>query len=176
MRRTPVVAAALALVLTGGTAASAADGTGSVTDSITGTVVAGLLTISGTGANVAISGAPGQTTGTIGATVLSVSDLTGGDAGWSVTATYSAPATGVGVGGGNVLVSAGGVTGDLAGIPLSLATDVPLSTPVKIASTGAAAGTGVTAMTASYKVRLPASAKVGDVLGAQVTYTVATVR
>lgn len=176
MRRTTVIAAALALSVTGAGAASAADGTGSVTDSLAGTVVSGLLTVAGTGASVALSGTPGAWTDAVGATVITVSDLTGTDAGWSVTATYAAPAVGAGIGGENVKVSATSVTGDLTSTAINPATDAALSTPVTVASTGAAAGTGVTAFIAKYKVRLPATASVGDVFGGTVTYTVASVR
>lgn len=177
MRRTTVVATALALSLTGASAASAADGTGSVTDTVSATAVSGLLTIAGTGANVSLSGTPGTWTDAVGATVITVSDLTGGDAGWAVTATYSAPAAGTaGLGGTNVRVSATNVTGDLTSTVISPVTDAALTSPVTVASTGAAAGTGVTAFTAKYKVLLPATAQVGDVFGGQVTYTVATVR
>ena len=177
MRRTSVVAAALALSLTGASAASAADGIGSVTDTVVGTVVPGLLTIAGTGANVALSGKPGTWTDAVGATVVTVSDLTGGDAGWAVTATYAAPATGNSIGGDNVKVSATGVTSDLTGVDLSPAVDAVLTSPVVVAKTpGTTAGTGVTAFTAKYKVKLPATAAIGDVYSGTVTYTVATLR
>jgi hypothetical protein len=179
MRRTTAVAAALALTVAGvagGSAAHAADGVGSVTDTIVGTTVAGLLTIAGTGVQVGVSGAPGQLTSTVGATALTVSDLTGGDAGWAVTATYGAPTAGSAIPAADVLVSASDVTGDIAGTALSLAVDAPLTSPVTLATTGTAAGTGVTVLTAGYKVRLPATAQVGEVYGAKVTYTVATVR
>ena len=177
MRRTTVIAGALALTLTGGTAANAATaGSGSVTDTIVGTVVPGLLTIAGAGVQVNVNGTPGALTDTVGATVLTVSDLTGGDTGWAVTATYSDPVAGEAIGADNVLVSAADVSGAIVGSALSLASDAALTSPVTIASTGAAAGTGVTLMTASYKVRLPATAAVGDVFGARVTYTVASVR
>ena len=176
MRRTPVIAAALALSLAGAGTASAADGTGSVSDTLAATTTAGLLTIAGTGANVALSGAPGSWTDAAGATVVTVSDLTGGTAGWAVTATYTAPTVGTSIGGANVKVSATDVTGDLTSTAISPVTDAALGSPVKVASTGEAAGSGVTAFTAKYKVKLPATAKVGDVFGGTVTYTVATVR
>lgn len=177
MRRTTIIAGAVALTLTGGTAANAATaGDGSVTDTIVGTVVPGLLTIAGTGVQVNVNGTPGALTSTVGATVLTVSDLTGGTAGWAVTATYGAPLAGEAIPAADVLVSASDVSGDLLGTELSLATDAALTSPVTIASTGLAAGTGVTLMTASYKVRLPVTAAVGDVFGARVTYTVASVR
>lgn len=177
MRRSHVVtAAALALTLTGGAAHAVTGGTGGVTDTVVGTVAPGLLTIAGAGASVNLSSTPGQWSTAAGVAAITVSDLTGGDAGWAVTATYSDPATGTGVGGSNVKVSATSVTSDLTGVQLSPVTDAVLTTPVTVMSTGAAAGTGVTAFVAQYKVRLPATATVGDVFGATVSYTVATVR
>jgi hypothetical protein len=179
MRRTTVIAAALTLSLTGASAASAADGTGSVADSLVATTAEGLLTIAGTGVQVNASPTPGTLSSAVGATVVTVSDLTGGTAGWSVTATYADPADTTltkPLGGGNVYVSALNVTGDLADLDLKPAKDQPLSSPVKVASTGEAAGTGVTAFTASYRVMVPATAKTGEVYGGTVTYTVATVR
>lgn len=179
MRRTTVIAAALAFTVTGATAASAAEGTGSVTDTIVGTVVPGLLTIAGTGVSVAATSTPGQFGAAVGATAVTVSDLTGGTAGWAVTATYAAPATGSTtkpLGGANILVSATSVTSDLTGLDLKPATDAPLSAPVTVATTGTAAGTGVTAFVAQYKVRLPATAVATETYGGSVTYTVATVR
>ena len=177
MRRTTIIAGALALTLTGGTAANAATaGSGSVTDTIVGTVVPGLLTIAGAGVQVNVNGTPGALTNTVGATVLTVSDLTGGTTGWAVTATYDEPLAGNAIPAEDVLVSAANVTGAISGTALSLVTDQALTAPVTVASTGEAAGTGVTLMTASYKVRLPATATVGQVFGARVTYTVASVR
>jgi hypothetical protein len=179
MRRTAVLAAAAVLTLTGTGAASAADGTGAVADTLVATTATGLLTIAGTGVQVNASPTPGTLSSAVGATVITVSDLTGGTGGWSVTATYKDPVdttTTKPLGGANVFVSASGVTGDLAGVNLSPATDKPLSAPVTVASTGAAAGTGVTAFTASYKVTVPSTAKTGEVYGGTVTYTVATVR
>lgn len=179
MRRTTVVAATLALTLSGASAASAVDGTGSVTDTIVGTVAPGLLTIAGVGVNVAASSTPGEFGAAVGATVLTVSDLTGGNAGWAVTATYAAPAgttTVKPLGGENIKVSATDVTGALTGSALTPAADQPLSAPVTVATTGDAAGTGVTAFTAQYKVKLPATAKLTEVYGGTVTYTVATIR
>lgn len=179
MRRISVAAAAVALSFTGASAASAAEGTGSVSDTLTGTVTAGLLTIAGTGVNVAATSKPGEFGSAVGATVVTVTDLTGGTAGWSVTATYAAPADTTvtkDLGGANVLVSATGVTSDLGGLDLKPAVDQPLSAPVTVATTGAAAGTGVTAFTAKYKVKLPATAKLTETYGGTVTYTVATFR
>lgn len=179
MRRTAVLAAALALTLAGAGAASAAEGTGTVTDTLVATTATGLLTIAGTGVQVNASPTPGKLSSAVGATAITVSDLTGGTAGWSVTATYADPADTTvtkPLGGANVFVSASNVTGDLTGLNLSPASDKPLSAPVTVASTGAAAGTGITAFTASYKVMVPATARTGDVYGGTVTYTVATVR
>jgi hypothetical protein len=181
MRRTPVTAAALALALglTGLSAGAAAAADGSVTDTIVGTITPGLLTIAGTGVNVAASSKPGEFGSAVGATLLTVTDLTGGTAGWSVTAQYAAPADTTVVkdlGGANMLVSATGLTTDLTGLDLKAATDQPLSAPVTMATTGEAAGTGVTAFTAQYKVKLPATAKATETYGGSVTYTVATVR
>lgn len=179
MRRAALLTAALALIPAGASAASAADGTGAVTDTLVATTAEGLLTIAGTGVQVNASPTPGRLSSSVGATAITVSDLTGGTAGWSVTATYSDPADTTAtrpLGGANVFVSATSVTGDLAGVNLSPANDKPLSSPVTVASTGAAAGAGVTAFTASYKVMVPPTAKSGEVYGGTVTYTVATVR
>lgn len=179
MRRTTVLVTALALSVAGAGAASAATGTGTVTDTIVGTVAPGLLTIAGTGVQVAASSTPGTFGAAAGVTAIAVSDLTGGDAGWSVTATYADPVDTTvtkPLGGANVLVSATGLTSDLTGLDLKPALDKPLSSPVTVATTGAAAGTGVTAFTAKYKVKLPATAVLGEVYGGTVTYTVATVR
>ena len=177
MRRTTLVATTLALVVGGAGAATAADGIGTVSDTLVATVVAGPLTLAGVGANVALAPTPGAWTNSVGATVLTVSDLTGSTNGWAVTATYAAPAAGVTpLGAGNVKVTASNVTGAIAGSALSLASDAALTSPVTIASTGSAGGIGVTALTSSYKVMVPASAAVGDVYGATVTYTVASVR
>lgn len=179
MRRTPVVAASLALVVAGAGAASAGtSGTGTVSDVLVATVVGGPLTLAGVGANVALAPSPGVWTNSVGATVLTVTDLTGTSNGWAVTATYADPVVQgtKALGAANVKVSAGSVTGAVLGNALSLATDADLTAPVTIASTGSAAGTGVTAMTASYKVKVPATAAVGDVYGGTVTYTVASVR
>lgn len=179
MRRILITAAALSLTVVGVSPASAASGTGSVTDTLVATTATGLLTIAGTGVQVAASPTPGTLSSAVGATVLTVSDLTGGTAGWAVTATYADPASTTvtkPLGGGNVYVSASSVTGDLSGLDLKPAADKPLSSPVTVATTGTAAGTGVTAFTASYKVMVPATAKTGDVYGGTVTYTVATVR
>lgn len=177
MRRTALAVTALALVISGAGAASAANGTGSVSDTLVATVVGGPLTIAGVGANVALAPTPGAWTNSVGATVLTVTDLTGSTNGWAVTATYADPAAGVTpLGASNVKVTANNVTGAIAGTALSLAADAPLTTPVTIASTGSAGGIGVTAMTASYKVMVPATATAGTVYGGTVTYTVASVR
>lgn len=177
MRRTTVVASTLALVVASAGAASAAAGTGTVVDTLAATVAAGPLTLAGTGASVALAPTPGVWSASAGATVLTVSDTTGTTNGWSVTATYSAPAAGITpLGAANVKVSAGSVTGAILGSALALATDQPLTAPVTVASTGAATGAGVTNMTASYKVLVPASAVAGAVYGGTVTYTVASVR
>jgi hypothetical protein len=176
MRRSALVATTLAVVLSGAGAASASSGTGTVADNLVATVVPGVLTLAGVGASVALAPTPGVWSASTGATVLTVSDTTGTTNGWAVTATYSDPLTGTALGAANVAVSAAGVTGTVPGSALSLATDQPLTSPVTVASTGAATGAGVTAMTASYKVKVPATAVVGNVFGGTVTYTVASVR
>ncbi|MCU1673153.1 MAG: hypothetical protein JWN77_1266 [Frankiales bacterium] len=177
MRRTPLLATTVALVLASAGAASAAGGTGTVTDTLLATVAAGPLTLAGVGASVALSPTPGAWTASTGATALTVSDLTGTTNGWAVTATYTAPAAGItALGADNVKVSVTDVTGALTGAAVSPVTDAPLTTPVTVASTGLAAGTGVTVLTSAYKVRVPASATVGQVYGGTVTYTVASVR
>jgi hypothetical protein len=146
-------------------------------DTLAATVAAGTLTLAGTGVNVALSPSPGVWSSSAGATVLTVSDTTGTTNGWAVTATYGAPAAGVTpLGAANVKVSAGSPTGAILGSALTMATDQPLTSPVTVASTGAGTGAGVTAVTSSYKVLVPATATLGAVYGATVTYTVASVR
>ena len=177
MRRSTLVASTLALVLAGAGAASASSGTGTVVDTLVATVAAGPLTLAGVGANVALAPTPGVWSTTAGATVLTVTDATGTDNGWAVTATYSDPAAGVApLGASNVKVTANNVSGAVTGASLNLATDSDLTSPVTIASTGTDDGLGVTLMTASYKVKVPVTASVGSVYGGTVTYTVASVR
>ncbi len=143
-------------------------------------IVPGVLSISGTGVDVAVSGAPGSLTSSVGGTTLVVTDTTGTTNGWAVTATWSGIAGTKDVGGANVLASVSAVVPDLAGGVLSSAvtrvTNAPLTSPVTVATTGTNGGSGITTMTASYKVRLPVTAQVGNVFGGRVTYTVASVR
>lgn len=174
---------ATALVLVAGTAGSAlaAAGTGSVTTTVVGTTVGGgTLSLTGTGVALVPNGTPGEFVSGAGLTALTVQDLTGTTNGWSVTATYAAPDAGTSIGGENILVSAGGVVPNALGGVLSSAvttqTDQPLTGPVNVATTGTNAGSGITALTSSLKVRLPVTAKVGDVFGGKVVYTVASVR
>lgn len=177
MRRTALIASSLALVLTGAGAASASSGTGTVVDTLVATVVGGPLVLAGTGVNVALSTTPGVWSSAAGATVLTVTDGTLTTNGWAVTATYGDPVgTAMPLGAANVQVSAGSVTGAIAGTALSLANNQDLTTPVTVASTGAAGGAGTTLMTASYRVKVPTTATLGQVYGATVTYTVASVR
>lgn len=172
MRRTPLVlAAALAVSVSGASLASA-----EVTDTVVATTTGGLLTLTGTGASVNVSTAPGSWSTAVGATVLTVTDLTGTNNGWTVTATYGAPTSGTAIGGDNIKVSAANVSSDLTGLDLKPAVDQLLSSPVAMATTGTAAGTGVTEFVGSYKVRIPATAQVGDAFSGKVTYTVAAIR
>ena len=106
----PALAAALGLVSAG--TANAVD----VVTTVTGTTVAGgTLALAGAGGSVALSGTPGSLTDAIGATVLTVSDLRGTNAGWAVTATYSDPDVGLPLGGQNVLVSGANVLPNVLG-------------------------------------------------------------
>lgn len=178
VKRTVLVpVAALAVVALAGTASAQTLGVETV---VTGTTTAGTLAIAGVGATAALSGTPGAFASGAGTTALTVTDATGSARGWAVTATYSAVSGTTDVGGANVLVSTSGVTADaLGGLDASkvtVATDAPLTTPVTVASTGSNAGSGITTMTSSYKVRIPVTAQVGDVFGGKVTYTVASVR
>jgi len=161
-------------------AAFAGSGTGTVTTTVTATATTGALTIGGTGVAVSVSTAPGTFSNSIGATVLSISDLTGTTNGWAVTATYSDPVTGTGLGAANVEVSTSNVVPDVLGGVLATnvttVTDQVLSTPVTVLSTGSNSGAGVTAATATVKVRVPQTAQTGNVYGGVVTYTVASVR
>ena len=175
-RSLTLTAAVLALGAATATAASA-----DVTSEVTGTTLAGgTLTIAGTGVSLALSGTPGSIVNGVSATALSVSDLRGTTAGWQVTATYAAPTVGISIGGGNVLVSAGNVVADpLGGVDASkvaVATDEPLTGAVTVASTTVNDGSGLTTMTSGLKVRIPVTAKVGDVYGGKVVYTVSSVR
>lgn len=171
------VAVGAALVLGATAGPAAADLTPTV---LLGTVVPGVLSISGTGLNVSVSGAPGSLTPAAGVTALVVTDTTGTSNGWAVTATWSAIPGAKDVGGANVLATVGGVAPDLTGGVLASAvttvTDAALATPVTVATTGVHAGSGITTMTASYKLRLPVTAQAGDVYSGRVTYTVASVR
>lgn len=161
-------------------AAFAGSGTGTVTTTVTATATSGALTIAGTGVAVSVSTAPGTFSNSIGATVLSMSDLTGTTNGWAVTATYSDPAVGTGLGADNVEVSTSNVVPDQLGGVLATnvttVTDQALSTPVTVLSTTTHSGAGVTAATATVKVRVPQTAQTGNVYGGVVTYTVASVR
>ncbi|HMC70868.1 MAG TPA: hypothetical protein VKJ07_17045 [Mycobacteriales bacterium] len=161
-------------------AAFAGSGTGTVTTTVTATATSGALTIAGTGVAVSVSTAPGTFSSSIGATVLSVSDLTGTTNGWAVTATYSDPAVGAGLGADNVEVSTSNVVpnalGGVLASNVTTVTDQLLSTPVTVLTTGSNSGAGVTAATAAVKVRVPQTAQTGSVYGGVVTYTVASVR
>lgn len=183
-RSLTLTAAALVLSAATATAASA-----QVVTDVTGTTLTGgTLSITGVGTSLALSGTPGSVASNLGGTALTVSDLRGTAAGWSVTATYAAPASGLlsngvpvrDITGKNVLVSAGGVAPDLLGgvsaSNVDVVTDQPLTSAVTIATTDEADGSGITAMTAGLKVRIPVTAKVGDIYGGKVTFTVASVR
>lgn len=173
MRRTPVVfaAAALALAVTGGTTAHA-----DVTDTTVVTTVSGLLTLTGTGASLSVDAQPGAFSPAVGGAALTVSDLRGTSAGWTVTATYTAPTVGTPLGGGNMKVSATSLTTEITGVDLKPAADQPLSSPVTMATTGLDGGLGITEFVASYKIQAPSTAAVGEAFGATVTYTLASIR
>jgi hypothetical protein len=160
--------------------AFAGAGTGSVTTVVTATTVPGALTIAGAGVNVGVSQAPGTWGAATGLNTLTVADTTGTTNGWAVTATYSDPAVGTGLGGANVAVTSANVLpsalGGVATANVSTVSDVPLSTPVTVLTTGLNSGAGVTAADTTLKVRVPQTAQVGDVFGGVVTYTVASVR
>jgi hypothetical protein len=161
-------------------AAFAGAGTGSVTTVVTATTVPGALTIAGAGVNIGVSQAPGSWGAATGLNTLTVADTTGTTNGWAVTATYSDPVAGTGLGGANVAVTSANVLpsalGGVLASNVSTVSDVPLTTPVTVLTTGAASGAGVTAADTTLKVRLPQTAQVGDVFGGVVTYTVASVR
>ena len=165
-RTAAVLAAALAAPLALPAAASA-----QVVDTLVGTTTGGLLTMTGVGVNVALSTSPGAWSNSVGATALTVSDLTASDNGWRVTATYSDPATGTGFGGANVRVSSAYDSGPITGSSLNLVTNAPLDTPVVVAKPTTGGG-GVTVLTTSYQVRVPETAVLADTFGGTVTYTV----
>jgi hypothetical protein len=161
--------------------AFAGAGTGSVTTVVNATTVPGALTIAGAGVNVGVSQAPGFWGAATGVNVLTMADTTGTTNGWAVTATYSDPlAPALPLTGSNVSVSSSGVTPDALGGVLaanvSTVSDVPLSSPVTVLTTGASSGAGLTAATTSLKVRVPQTAQVGEIYGGVVTYTIASVR
>jgi hypothetical protein len=160
--------------------AFAGAGTGSVTTVVSATTAPGALTIAGAGVNVGVSQAPGTFGAATGLNTLAITDTTGTTNGWAVTATYSDPAAGTGLGGSNVEVTSGNVIpnalGGVVATNVSTVTDVPLSTPVTVLTTGLNSGAGLTAADTSLKVRVPQTAQVGDVFGGTVTYTVASVR
>jgi hypothetical protein len=165
-RRTAVVAAAVASTLAVPALAHA-----QVVDSLVATTVPGLLTMAGVGANVALSPTPGTWTSSVGATAITVSDLTASDNGWRVTATYSDPVAGSALGAANVRVSSAYTSGPITGGSLNLVTDETLESPVVVAKPDAGSGSGVTVLTTSYEVRVPETAQAGDVYGGTVTYT-----
>jgi hypothetical protein len=140
----------------------------------------GSLTLSGTGASVSVSQTPGHFGASLGATVLTIADLTGTTNGWAVTATYSPPAAGTALGGANVEVSSSGVTpnplGGVSAANVTTVTDQPLSGPVTVLTTTTNSGAGTTTATVSVKVRVPQTAVAGTSYGATISYTVASVR
>ena len=163
------------------TAFAGSPGTGSVTTVVAATTLPGALTLAGTGVSITPSQAPGAFGSSVGATVLTVTDLTGTSNGWAVTATYSDPSAALQsagqkpLGGANIEVSSTGVSGDAQAVVQTIG-DTPLTTPVTVLTTATSSGTGVTAGTASLKVKIPSTAQVGEVYGGNVTYTVASVR
>ena len=162
--------------------AQATPGTGSVTDTLVATVLAGGLTIAGAGANVAANAIPGVFTQTVGTTLLTVTDTTGSGNGWTVTATYAAPTVGNDLGGANVKVTSSNAVPDTALAPLlgtgglNPVADQLLTSPVAVLTTGAATGLGISTAQVGYKVKVPVTATAGAVYGGTVTYTVASVR
>jgi hypothetical protein len=137
----------------------------------------GALTLTGTGTSVALNSPPGVWSGSIGVTTLTMSDTTLTSNGWAVTATYADPVLPTkALGGLNVQVSTGTVTGAVPAANVSTVTDAALGSPVTVLSTGGNSGGGVTTAVASLKVRIPQTAQVGQVYGCAVTYTIASVR
>lgn len=186
--RTALALTSVVLMATAGAAAAApgTPGIGTAVDVVGAVAVAGPLTIAGAGLTVGTS--VNQQPGTFGSAltggVLAVSDLRASNAGWYVTATYSAPPallSAVDLGGSNVKVTTSNVVPDatLGGVLASnvtLASDQDLSSAVTVATTGANAGSGLTAISTGYKVRIPATASATGVYAGTVTYTVASVR
>ena len=174
-------AAGVAAALLPMTAFAGSPGTGTVTTVVAATTIPGALTLTGTGVSVTPSQAPGAFGSSIGATALTVTDLTGTTNGWAVTATYADPSAALQaagqkpLGAANVEVSSSGISGDAAAA-VQPVTDAPLSTPVTVLTTATSSGAGVTVGTTSLKVRIPTTAQVGEVYGGTVTYTVASVR
>jgi|SRR5947209_17195751 len=162
--------------------AYAGAGTGSVTTTVSATVLAGGLTIAGAGVSDSVQSTPGAWSSTLGINALAVTDTTGTTNGWAVTATYSDPPAGplTPLGADNVEVSSSGVTpnalGGVASANVTTVTDIPLSTPVTVLTTGSNSGAGITAATTSVKVRVPQTATLAQTFGGVVTYTVASVR
>jgi len=179
---TVTLAAVCAIGAAAPQSAHAVDGTGSVTDTLVATVLAGGLTIAGAGANLAFNAVPGTFTTATGATLLTMTDTTGSGNGWTVTATYANPASGNALGGANVKVTTSNPVPDTALTPLlglgglNPVTDQLLSSPVAVLTTAEATGLGISTATVGYKVRVPITATAGAVYGGTVTYTIASVR
>lgn len=162
-------------------------GLGTATDVVGVAAVAGPLTIAGAGLTVGTSLT--QTPGSFSSAPISgggfvVSDLRLSTAGWYVTASYSAPPSLLGaldLGGSNLKVSTSNVVpdavqGGVSPSNVTLASSVDLSSPVTVATTAGNGGSGVTAVSTAYKVRIPATATSTGVYAGTVTYTVASVR
>lgn len=190
MRLRSVLALTAAVaVATAGAAAAApgAGGTGTAIDVVAATAIEGPLVISGAGLTVgtSLTQQPGSFGSAITGGVLSVADLRGSTLGWYVTATYSAPPaalTGaVSLGGANVKVTTSNVVpdavqGGVLASNVTLTPETDLANAVTVATTGSNSGSGITAISTAYKVRIPASVSTLGVYAGTVTYTVSSVR
>lgn len=173
-RRLSAVLAAGALLTVPATTAHA-----DATAVLTGTAVAGTLTISGAGTATG-NVTPGVWSALSGATVLTVADLRGTTAGWHVTAQYQAPAVnaGIALGGANIRVSTGNPAGDALSNVRTFS-GVTLASPATVLNSYGSgstplSGAGISTADASFEVKTPSTAQLGDVYAGTVVFTVTT--
>ncbi|MCW2724940.1 MAG: hypothetical protein JWN35_1861 [Frankiales bacterium] len=178
---TPIAAAVLlAITVTGGAAYADA------TDVLLATPAAGVLSLAGVGAQVSTSPTIGTTGASVGTTALQVTDATGSNCGWVVTAKYGSVTLGTGqadLGGDNVLLKAAPVGTNAAGVATADATwaganadQVLGSGTVSVVAThenAASAGRGVTDFTVGYRIKIPTKSSKSLAYTGQVVYTVA---
>ena len=149
------------------------------TSVLTATPIAGTLTLTGAGTATG-NVTPGVWSALSGVTLLTVADLRGTTAGWHVTAQYQAPAVNAGtaLGGANIRVTTGNPAGDaLSNVHTFSA--VTLSTPATVLNSYGSgntplSGAGISTADASFEVKTPSTAQLGDVYAGTVVFTVTT--